>query len=315
MRELGGLNILVNNACTPQQPDRPLAARLRAKPASQERTCTPTTTWYRPRARTYGGDAIIATASEEALRGSDTMLDYAASKAALVEFAESIAQHLAKDGIRANVVAPGPTWTVLNVADPNMPQEGLAHLGSEGPLGRVAQPEEIAPTYVHLASDADSSSPSARSSPSPGASPPPTDRRAGRARCWAASSSRSVGARRAKRCGLVLGPYLCEPAATLGEGDPDARRGRLGRAFSRFDARAVAPLRSPPTSVSAVARQASARTAPRRSALRAPRAFRPRGVRGVYHPLDRRPHPPVCPLAFRERQPPFHGEPSPPTTG
>ncbi|MEU2897178.1 SDR family oxidoreductase [Streptomyces sp. NPDC007056] len=58
--------------------------------------------------------------------------------------------------IRANVVAPGPTWTVLNVADPNMPQEGLAHLGSEGPLARVAQPEEIAPVYVYLASEADS---------------------------------------------------------------------------------------------------------------------------------------------------------------
>ena len=48
-------------------------------------------------------------------------------------------------------------FTVLNVADRNMPQEGLARLGDEGPLGRVAQPEEIAPTYVYLASDADSS--------------------------------------------------------------------------------------------------------------------------------------------------------------
>src|SRR5690606_38060597 len=103
------------------------------------------------------GDAVIATASEEALKGSNTMIDYAAAKAALVNFTKSIAPHLAKDGIRANVVAPGPTWTVLNVADQHMPQDGLAQLGSEGPLGRVAQPEEIAPTYVYLASDADSS--------------------------------------------------------------------------------------------------------------------------------------------------------------
>ncbi|MEU8733356.1 SDR family oxidoreductase [Streptomyces tendae] len=158
VRELGGLNILVNNAAhlnsqtdlsqlSFEDWDRSFKVNVYAYFHLVQAA--------RPHLR--AGDTIIATASEEALRGSDTMLDYGASKAALVNFTKSIAQHLAKDGIRANVVAPGPTWTVLNVADPNMPQDGLAQLGTEGPLGRVAQPEEIAPTYVYLASDADSS--------------------------------------------------------------------------------------------------------------------------------------------------------------
>ncbi|WP_254715668.1 SDR family oxidoreductase [Actinomadura sp. NAK00032] len=158
VRDLGDLNILVQNAAH-------LNSQLDLSQLSYE-------DWDRSfkvnvysyfhlvqaaRPHLKAGDSIIATASEEALKGSDTMIDYAASKAALVNFTKSIAFHLAKDGIRANVVAPGPTWTVLNIADPNMPEDGLANLGSEGPMGRVAQPEEMAPAYVYLASDADSS--------------------------------------------------------------------------------------------------------------------------------------------------------------
>ncbi|PTM92942.1 enoyl-ACP reductase-like protein [Streptomyces sp. VMFN-G11Ma] len=85
------------------------------------------------------------------------MIDYAASKAALVAFTKSIAPHLAERGVRANVVAPGPTWTLLNAADRHMPPEDLAQVCSETPISRPAQPEEIAPAYVFLASDADSS--------------------------------------------------------------------------------------------------------------------------------------------------------------
>ncbi|WP_234433233.1 SDR family oxidoreductase [Streptomyces sp. NRRL WC-3549] len=103
------------------------------------------------------GDAVIATASEEALKGSDMMMDYAASKAAVVAFTKSIASHLAERGIRANVVSPGPTWTVLNLAGQRFPDSYLRELGSTSPMGRVAQPEEVAPAYVYLASDADSS--------------------------------------------------------------------------------------------------------------------------------------------------------------
>ncbi|MGW6025300.1 SDR family oxidoreductase [Streptomyces sp. NPDC055099] len=103
------------------------------------------------------GDAVIATASEEGLKGSDMMMDYAASKAAQIIFTKSIASHLARRGVRANVVAPGPTWTVLNVAGQRFPDDYLENLGSSDPMGRVAQPEELAPAYVYLASDADSS--------------------------------------------------------------------------------------------------------------------------------------------------------------
>ncbi|MEV8306616.1 SDR family oxidoreductase [Streptomyces flavidovirens] len=158
VRELGQLNILVSNA-----------AYLNSKLELEQLTAED---WDRTfKTNVYAcfhlvmaalphlgeGDAIIATATEEALKGSTTMIDYAASKAALITFAKSIAPHLAKRGVRANVVAPGPNWTVLNVADAHMPLDGLAQVGSETPLGRPAQPEEIAPTYVYLASDADSS--------------------------------------------------------------------------------------------------------------------------------------------------------------
>ncbi|KAF4406836.1 MULTISPECIES: SDR family oxidoreductase [Streptomyces] len=158
VRGLGGLNILVNNAAhLNSQTDLSQLSSADWHRSFQVNVYAYYHLVQAARPHLTAGDAIIATASEEALKGSDTMIDYAASKAALVNFTKSIASHLAKDGIRANVVAPGPTWTVLNVADQNMPEEGLAQLGSEGPLGRVAQPEEMAPAYVYLASDADSS--------------------------------------------------------------------------------------------------------------------------------------------------------------
>ncbi|MGP4000869.1 SDR family oxidoreductase [Streptomyces sp. 8N706] len=156
--ELGGLNILVNNA-----------AYLNSKLELEQLTAEDWDRTFKTNVYAYfhlvmaalphldPGDAVIATATEEALKGSTTMIDYAASKAALITFTKSIATHLAQRGIRANVVAPGPTWTPLNEADQHMPPDGLAQIGSEAPLGRAAQPEELAPTYVYLASDADSS--------------------------------------------------------------------------------------------------------------------------------------------------------------
>ncbi|WP_129843427.1 SDR family oxidoreductase [Streptomyces sp. RFCAC02] len=158
VRDLGGLNVLVNNAAF-------LNSTLDLADLTYEnwdRTFRTNVYAYfhlvmAARKHLGEGDAVIATASEEALKGSDTMIDYAASKAALIAFTKSIAPHLAQQGVRANVVAPGPTWTVLNVADQGMPEDGLAHLGSEDPEHRVAQPEEVAPAYVYLASEADSS--------------------------------------------------------------------------------------------------------------------------------------------------------------
>ncbi|WP_328407509.1 SDR family oxidoreductase [Streptomyces violaceus] len=86
------------------------------------------------------GAAVITTATEEALKGSTTMIDCAASKAALITLTKSVAVHLAKRGVRANVVAPGPTWTPLNEADPHMLPDGLAHIGSEAPAGSSRSP-------------------------------------------------------------------------------------------------------------------------------------------------------------------------------
>ena len=103
------------------------------------------------------GSAILATGSEVGLLGSASLLDYGATKGAIHTFTKTLAQELAPRGIRVNVVAPGPVWTPLNPADEGAPPEKLEKFGGSKPIGRAAQPEEIAPAYVFLASDADSS--------------------------------------------------------------------------------------------------------------------------------------------------------------
>jgi NAD(P)-dependent dehydrogenase (short-subunit alcohol dehydrogenase family) len=100
------------------------------------------------------GGAIINTASVTAYRGSDHLIDYAATKGAIVSFTRSLAKNLAKKKIRVNEVAPGPIWTPLVVE-----AFDVAHLrkfGKDTPMGRAGYPYEVAPAYVYLAS-ADSS--------------------------------------------------------------------------------------------------------------------------------------------------------------
>ncbi|KQS17005.1 SDR family oxidoreductase [Frigoribacterium sp. Leaf186] len=98
------------------------------------------------------GSTIINTASAEAHTPAPDRLDYAATKGAVNNLSKGMAQQLIKKGIRVNVVAPGPTWTVLQVTD-GVDPESLPEFGSsEAPLGRAGQPAEQAPAYVFLAS-------------------------------------------------------------------------------------------------------------------------------------------------------------------
>jgi len=95
------------------------------------------------------GSAIINTTSVTAFEGSPDLLDYSATKGAIVSFTRSLALSLVKQGIRVNAVAPGPVWTPLIVS--SLSQQEVRTFGSTVPMGRAAQPYELAPAYVFLA--------------------------------------------------------------------------------------------------------------------------------------------------------------------
>ncbi|SFS51982.1 SDR family oxidoreductase [Brevundimonas viscosa] len=96
------------------------------------------------------GGSIVMTGSVTGIMGNDNLLDYSMTKGGIHAFARSLGTHLAPRGIRVNVVAPGPVWTPLNPAD--QPAEKVAKFGSQTVMKRPAQPEEIAPAFVFLAS-------------------------------------------------------------------------------------------------------------------------------------------------------------------
>jgi NAD(P)-dependent dehydrogenase (short-subunit alcohol dehydrogenase family) len=95
------------------------------------------------------GASIINTGSVVGLRGSEKLLDYAASKGAIHAFTKSLASNVIDRGIRVNAVAPGPVWTPLNPAD--QPADKVAHFGKSTDMKRAAQPEELSPAFVFLA--------------------------------------------------------------------------------------------------------------------------------------------------------------------
>ncbi len=97
------------------------------------------------------GSQIINTTSVTAFAGNKTLIDYSATKGAVSSFTKSLALSLVEKGIRVNAVAPGPVWTPLIPA--SFSAEDVAKFGKDTPIGRAAQPFELAPTYVYLACD------------------------------------------------------------------------------------------------------------------------------------------------------------------
>lgn len=157
VEQLGGLDILVSNAAHQQRK----SDLEEVSDEEIERTFATNIFAYMRLARAAvprmkAGGAIIATSSETGLFGSEKLPDYSATKGAINAFTKTLAQSLIDKGIRVNAVAPGPVWTPLNPADAGLPPEGVAKFGQKSPLGRPAQPEELAPAYVFLASNADS---------------------------------------------------------------------------------------------------------------------------------------------------------------
>ncbi|HWI32456.1 MAG TPA: SDR family oxidoreductase [Microbacterium sp.] len=154
VRELGGLDILVLNAA--YQRDREGLENL----STEEFDRVFRTNLYAPifTARAAiphlePGSSIIVTSSIQGFDPSDSLIDYAMTKAAQVAFVKALAQELGPRGIRVNAVAPGPIWTPLIPAT-GWDEERLATFGEDTPLGRAGQPAELAGAYVYLASEA-----------------------------------------------------------------------------------------------------------------------------------------------------------------
>jgi NAD(P)-dependent dehydrogenase (short-subunit alcohol dehydrogenase family) len=155
VQQLGHLDILVNNAA--QQRTRPSIEEISAEQLERTFRTNIFSMFFLTKAalkHLHQGSAIINTTSVAAYKGNPQLIDYSSTKGAIVAFTRSLSQSLVEQGIRVNAVAPGPIWTPLIPA--TMPDEKVEHHGSETPMKRAGQPEEVATSYVFLAS-ADSS--------------------------------------------------------------------------------------------------------------------------------------------------------------
>jgi NAD(P)-dependent dehydrogenase (short-subunit alcohol dehydrogenase family) len=148
----GGLDILVINAA--RQQFRDSVAEVSTDDFDQTmKTNLYALHWIAQAATPHlpPGGAVITTASIQAYDPSAILLDYATTKAGIVAYTKALSQQLIKKGVRANVVAPGPFWTVLQPSG-GQPDEKVQKFGEQTDFGRPGQPVELAPIYVLLAS-------------------------------------------------------------------------------------------------------------------------------------------------------------------
>lgn len=152
INKFGKIDILVNNAAV-QYPQKSIAD-ISARQLEETFRTNIFSQFYLVKAalkHLKKGAAIINTASVTAYRGNEDLIDYTSSKGAIVAFTRALAASLIKEGIRVNGVAPGPIWTPLIPA--TFDSEKVAKFGSDTPIGRVGQPNEVASSYVFLASE------------------------------------------------------------------------------------------------------------------------------------------------------------------
>jgi NAD(P)-dependent dehydrogenase (short-subunit alcohol dehydrogenase family) len=151
-RELGGINILVNNAA--EQHPRESITKITEKQLERTFRTNIFSMFFLTKAvmpHFKNGGNIINTTSVTAYQGSRHLLDYSSTKGAIVAFTRSLSQALAEKKIRVNAVAPGPIWTPLIPS--TFPANEVATFGSDTPLGRAGEPEEVATCFVFLASE------------------------------------------------------------------------------------------------------------------------------------------------------------------
>ncbi|TQL69843.1 hypothetical protein FB381_3762 [Nocardioides albertanoniae] len=158
VQELGGLDILVNNAGYQFARDKGLTDMDDERIDRTFKTNLYALLWLTraavPHLRKSNG-CVVNNASIQAYEPSTSLLDYAATKAAINNFTVNLAAELGPEGIRVNAVAPGPIWTPLQPA--TQAAEKVERFGANTPLGRAGQPAEVAPAFVFLASPAEAS--------------------------------------------------------------------------------------------------------------------------------------------------------------
>ena len=152
VQEFGKLDILINNAAE-QHPQESIEDITAEQLERTFRTNIFSMFFLTKAALKHlkAGSAIVNTTSVTAYKGNEELIDYSSTKGAIVAFTRSLSQSLLKKEIRVNAVAPGPIWTPLIPA--TFPPDQVASFGKQVPMERAGQPEEVAPSFVFLASD------------------------------------------------------------------------------------------------------------------------------------------------------------------